>query len=111
MKNNFDQIFGNPQRRGSFMVVVNSLLIFSAGYFVCRILMNPANNSNSYRNKQLLEVEKAKAKGDVGLVDIETMRKVVNEEVIKSIDDAKKRISENVDSTDFNQGKVVDKDV
>jgi hypothetical protein len=109
MKNNFDQIFGNPQRNGSFMVVVNSLLIFSAGYFVCRILMNPANNSNSYRNKQLLEVEKAK--GDVGLVDIETMRKVVNEEVIKSIDDAKKRISENVDSTDFKQGKVVDKDV
>ena len=90
MKNNFDQIFGNPQRNGSFMVVVNSLLIFSAGYFVCRILMNQANNSNSYRNKQLLEVEKAK--GDVGLVDIETMRKVVNEEVIKSIDDAKKRI-------------------
>ncbi len=113
MKNNFDQIFGNPQRNGSFMVVVNSLLIFSAGYFVCRILMNPANNSNSYRNKQLLEVEKAKAKakGDVGLVDIETMRKVVNEEVIKSIDDAKKRISENVDSTEFKQGKVVDKDV
>ncbi len=111
MKNNFDQIFGNPQRNGSFMVVVNSLLIFSAGYFVCRILMNPANNSNSYSNKQLLEVEKAKAKGDVGLVDIETMRKVVNEEVIKSIDDAKKRISENVDSTEFKQGKVVDKDV
>ena len=35
----------------------------------------------------MLELEKVK--GDVGLVDIETMRKVVNEEVIKSIDDAK----------------------
>ena len=70
--------------------------------------MKPVNNSNSYSNKQLLELEKVK--GDVGLVDIETMRKVVNEEVIKSIDDAKKRISENVDSTDFNEGKVVDKD-
>ena len=108
MKNNFDQIFGNPQRNGSFMVVVNSLLIFSVGYFFCRLFMKPVNNFNSYSNKQLLELEKVK--GDVGLVDIETMRKVVNEEVIKSIDDAKKRISENVDSTDFNEGKVVDKD-
>ena len=108
MKNNFDQIFGNPQRSGMFMVVINGLLIFSAGYFVCRLFMKPVNNSNSYRNKQLLEVEKVK--GDVGLVDIETMRKVVNEEVIKSIDEAKKRISENVDSTDFKEGKVVDKD-
>ena len=109
MKNNFDEIFGNPQRSGGFMFVVNSLLIFSAGYFVCRIFMNPANNSNSYKNKQLLELKKAK--GDVGLVDIETIRKVVNEEVIKSIDAENKKISENVDSTDFKEGKDVGKDV
>jgi hypothetical protein len=109
MKNNFDEIFGNPQRSGGFTIIVNSLLIFSAGYFVCWIFLKPEFNSISYKNKQLLELKKAK--GDVGLVDIETIRKVVSEEVIKSIDDENIRKSENVDSTDFKEGEAVDNDV
>jgi len=109
MKNNFDEIFGNPQRSGGFTIIVNSLLIFSAGYFVCWIFLKPEFNSISYKNKQLLELKKAK--GDVGLVDIETMRKVVSEEVIKLIDAENKKISENIDSSDFKEGEVVDKDV
>ena len=58
MKNNFDQIFGNPQRSGMFMVVINGLLIFSAGYLVSRIFMKPVNNSISNKSRQLLAAEK-----------------------------------------------------
>ena len=58
MKNNFDQIFGNPQRSGMFMVVINGLLIFSAGYLVSSIFMKPVNNSISNKSRQLLDAEK-----------------------------------------------------
>jgi hypothetical protein len=58
MKNNFDQIFCNPQRCGMFMVVINGLLIFSAGYFVSSIFMKLANNSISNKSRQLLDAEK-----------------------------------------------------
>ena len=58
MKNNFDQIFGNPQRSGMFMVVINGLLIFSAGYLVSRIFMKPVNNSIPNKSRQLLDAEK-----------------------------------------------------
>ena len=54
MKNNFDEIFGNPQRNGGSMVIVNSLLIFSAGYFVCRFIMKPINKSIFNKSKQLI---------------------------------------------------------
>ena len=58
MKNNFDQIFGNPQRSGMFMVVINGILIFSAGYLVSSIFMKPVNNSISNKSRQLLDAEK-----------------------------------------------------
>ena len=58
MKNNFDQIFGNPQRSAIFMVVINGLLLFGTGYLVSSIFMKPVNNSISNKSRQLLDVEK-----------------------------------------------------
>ncbi|MDC3306017.1 hypothetical protein OAV36_03745 [Flavobacteriales bacterium] len=105
MKNNYEQIFGVSQRSGMFTVIVNGLLLFSAGYLVSRFFIMPSNNSNSNRNNQLLEI--VKVKGDIVIESKDAMLKMVKEEIRKSIDAEKKKVKEDLVHVDFK----VEKDV
>jgi len=109
MKNNFDQIFGNPQRSGILMVVVNSILIFGAGYLVSRIFMKPINDSSPNKKQQLLGEKKDKI-NDM-LPHQETMRKMIQEEISESIKEGgnKNNVIEKMSTINLMEEKKVSK--